>query len=50
MFRKTPEPQSPCDGDGGGGGGLKFERKKINARKTLKSTSKKKMGIGSPVF
>ena len=33
---------------GGGGGGLKFEKK--NARKTIESTPKKKLGIGSPVF
>ena len=38
--------QSPCEGDGGGG--LKFEEK--NARKRMKSTPKKKLGIGSPVF
>ena len=30
------------------GMGLKFEKK--NARKTIKSTPKKKLGIGSPVF
>ena len=30
------------------GGGLKFEKK--IAGKTIKSTSKKKLGIGSPVF
>ena len=38
-------------GGGGGGGGLKM--KKINAGnagKTIKSTPKKKLGIGSPVF
>ena len=43
MFRNTAEPLR-----GGRGGGLKFE--KVNAGKTIKSTPKKKLGIGSSVF
>ena len=34
---------------GMGGGGVNIRRKK-NASKTIKSTPKKKLGIGSPVF
>ena len=45
MFRKTVE--ALLGGWGGGGGGLEFEE---NAGKTIKSTPKKKFGIGSPVL
>ena len=42
---KTTEP---LRGGWGGGAGLKFEEK--NAGTTIKSTTKKKLGISSPVF
>ena len=44
----SEKQQSPLHEIGGEGGGLKFE--KNYAGKTIKSTHKKKLGIGSPVF
>ena len=42
--RCSEKQPTPCDGEGG----LKFE--KVNDGKTIKSTPKKNLGIGSPVF
>ena len=43
--QRSEKQQSPCEGEGG----LKFEKKMLKKKQTIKPTPKKKLGIGSPV-